>query len=268
MKLLKCSLFLMILLLAGQSAAQTGIARDTTTYRDDDLYTGDVHSSTPAYNWLGGGFVAGAFMANLDALNTNIAKPFFKRELKSTVVMLGGHGFIPFPWVRNLVVGGVGFGGQSQECCVPDTVASGQPVMKTLRYSVGYGGITLDYNLPITIPRCHVLAGVELGLGSVSVYAKQAYDRNSFDITSEFSQPTDNITHTYSASMFVYKPQVTFEWAPWNFMMFKASLAYQGSSMGTWKADEDVDLGKTDKLGSIDGSGLVVNAGIYLGIFQ
>lgn len=269
MKLLKCSLILVFILSAvSASIAQPNIAVDSTRWRDEDLYTGDESRSMPAYNWIGGGFTAGALLADLGSLNTNIAKPFINQELPGTIAMFGGQGFIPFPWVKNLVIGGVGMSGRSQICCVPDTASTGQPVMRTLRYSVGYGGISLDYALPIRISRCFILAGVELGFGSVSIYAKQAYDRPSFDIGSEFDQPTTNITHTYSAGMFVYKPQITFEWAPLSFMMFKASVAYQGTSVSTWKADEDVELGTTDKLGSINGSGLMVSGGIYLGFFQ
>ncbi|HYM20984.1 MAG TPA: hypothetical protein VEW28_08275 [Candidatus Kapabacteria bacterium] len=270
---MNCSkLFFVVLLLVTigtRSFAQSGIARDTTHWRDEDIYTDDdSRSSVPSYNWLGGGFVAGAFIADVSSLNTNIAMPFIKQNLSGTVPMFGGRGFIPFPWVKNLVIGGVGFGGMSQVCCVPDTTGSGQPVMRTLRYSVGYGGISLDYAIPIRWSRVHILAGIELGLGSVNIWAKQAAARTSFDISSEFDQPSTNITHTYSASMFVYKPQVSFEWAPWNFLMLRVSAAYQGSSVSTWKADEDVGLGNTDQLAKINGSGFVANAGIYLGIFQ
>jgi hypothetical protein len=269
MKLLKCSLFLFFIVsTVSASLAQPNIAVDSTRWRDEDLYTGDESHTIPPYNWIGGGFVAGGLFADLSSLNKNIAQPFIHQDLPTTVVMLGGQGFIPFPWVKNLVIGGVGMSGRSQVCCVPDTASTGQPVMRTLRYSVGYGGISLDYSLPVNISRCHILAGMEFGFGEVSIYAKQAYDRPSFDIGAEFDQPSVNITHTYSAGMFVYKPQITFEWAPLSFMMFKASVAYQGSSVSTWKADEDVGLGTTDKLGSINGSGLMVNAGIYLGFFQ
>ncbi len=255
------------LLAAGSASAQTGIARDTTHWNDEDIYT-DGAVSHPGYGWIGAGFVAGALMTNLNDFNTNVSMPFIHQNLSQTIAVFGGQIFFPLPWVKNLRVGGVGFSGRSQICCVPDTTSAGQPTMRTLRYSVGYGGLTLDYSLPIYIKHCHVLAGLELGIGSQTIWAKQAAARSSFDISSEFDAPSTNITHSYSSSLFVYKPQVTFEWAPMNYLMLRVSAGYQGTSVGTWYADEDVPLGSTSGLSSTKGGGFIANAGIYLGIFQ
>ncbi|MBS1902741.1 MAG: hypothetical protein JSS75_03470 [Bacteroidetes bacterium] len=262
-------LLLVCVVFSSMSAkAQTGIPRDTTHWNDEDIYNPNATASAPPYAWLGAGFVSGALMTNLDDFNKNVSQPFLKQDLSATIPLFGAHLFFPFPWVKNLRVGGVFAMGRSQVCCVPDTASSGQPLMRTLRVSTGYGGITLDYNLPVRISRCHVLAGIELGVGSLNVWAKQAANRTSFDINNEFDNASSVITHTYSASMIVFKPQVTFEWAPLNFLMLRASLGYQGTSIGTWYADEDVSLGNTDKLSTTKGGGLVANAGIYLGIFQ
>lgn len=267
----RTTLFLSLLLAIGTGSAaiaQPNIARDTTHWNDEYVYNDNISMPRPQYSWIGAGFVAGALMTNLDDFNAKVSQPFIKQDLPTTVAMFGAHLFFPFPWVKNLRIGGTYMNGRSQVCCVADTAVSGQPLMRTLRVSSSYGALTLDYNLPIYLKNCHVLAGVELGYGSLSVWAKQAAARTTFDIGAEFDNPSNNITHTYAASMIVYKPQVTFEWAPTGYLMFRASVGYQGTSIGTWQADEDVPLGNTDDLSTTKGGGLIANAGIYLGIFQ
>ena len=245
--------------------AQDSIAIDTTQYLDSELYEDE---SGVSYGWLGGGFYLGYFMPDLADFNKNIAQPFVGQNLDERVLMFGGRGFMPFPYLKNLRVGGLGYGGTSERCCVDTTASTGQDVTRSLKYSVGYGALTIDYALPIVVNRMFFLAGVELGLGGVDIEAKQAAKRNSFDIRSEFDSPTTNITHTYSAGFFIVKPQLQIEWAPTNFLMFHLAGGYQVTSMGDWKVDGDVDLGNTDQLKNINGSGLVFNLGVNLGFFQ
>lgn len=262
-------IFFIVILLAGigkTAFAQTGIERDTTAYLDSELY--EDRSETPVYRWLGGGFSVGYFTPNLDAFNTNIARPFVGEDVKNTVILYGGQGFIPFPWVENLRVGGMGYGGQTEICCQDYVASSGQDLTRSLKYSLGYGGLMLDYALPLGIDQFNILAGVELGLGGVEIEAIQAANRTSFDIETDFNTPSVNITHTYSSSFFMYKPRVIFEFAPTNFLMLDLSVGYQGTSMGTWKVDGDVGLGDTQKLNDINGSGFIVHFGINVGFFQ
>lgn len=258
--------FILLVLSAGKLVAQTDIEKDTTSYLDSELY--EDKNETPIYRWIGGGFSVGYFTPNLDAFNKNIAQPFTSEDMKNTIILYGGQGFIPFPWVENLRVGGMGYGGEQKICCVDYVASSGQDLTRSLTYSLGYGGLMLDYALPLGVDQFNVLAGVELGLGSVEIEAIQAANRTGFDIGTDFNTPTTNITHTYSSSFFLYKPRVVVEFAPTNFLMFNLSLGYQGTSMGTWKVDGEVGLGDTNQLNDINGNGLVAHFGINVGFFQ
>lgn len=262
-------IFLIVLLvsLTGRTTlAQTGIERDTTAYLDSELY--EDRNETPIYRWIGGGFSVGYFMPNLDAFNQNVAQPFVQKDVKNTVILYGGQGFIPFPWLTNLRIGGMGYGGQTEICCEDYIASSGQDLTRSLKYSLGYGGLMLDYALPLGIDQFNILAGVELGLGGVEIEAKQAANRTSFDIGTDFNSPTVNITHTYSSSFFLYKPRIIFEFAPTNFLMLNLSVGYQGTVMGEWKVDGDVGLGDTQKLNDVNGNGFIAQFGINIGFFQ
>jgi hypothetical protein len=251
---------------AGTAIAQQNISRDTTHFNDEELYESDGAGSSPGYAWFGGGIILGLELPSLSDFNSQIAQPFIKQNLKEQAFMIGGQGFFPFPYLKNLRVGGIGMSGNSNVCCVPDTTSLGQPVMRSLTYHIGYGALTLDYSF-YNSSKFHILGGVELGLGSVDVIAQQAFNRTSFDIGSEFDSPSTNITHTYHAGFFLLKPQVEFEYAPLRWLMLRLAAGYQVTSMGTWTADDAVSLGNVGALANVSGKGAVFHFGIFLGFF-
>lgn len=258
-------IFFILLLPLRPLLAQPEIAVDTTTYLDSELYEEEQEVT---YSWIGGGFYLGYFIPDLTDFNKNIARPFVAKDVDEQVLFFGGRGFIPFPYLRNLRIGGAGYGGSTQRCCEDTMTSTGQSVTRSLKYSIGYGALTLDYALPIAVDRMFFLVGAELGLGGIDIEAKQAAKRLKFDIRDEFDNETTNITHTYSAGFFLVKPQLQIEWAPANFLMLHLAGGYQITSMGGWKVDGDVDLGNTDALSNIGGSGLVLNFGVNIGFFQ
>ncbi len=260
------SLFFTIVFIfaAGSAFAQPNIMRDTTHYNDEELYS-DAATSAPGYSWIGGGLILGIHLPGLTDFNSRIAQPFIHQDLKSQVFMIGGQGFMPFPFVKNLRIGGIGMSGNSNVCCVPDTTKLGQPVMRSLTYHVGYGALTLDYSV-LNTSKFHILGGVELGLGAVNVIMQQAYSR-PFTVSGEFDQPSENISHTYHSGFFIVKPQVEFEYAPMRWLMFRLAAGYQITSMGTWAVDDAVSLTNTDDLQKVSGNGAIFHLGVFLGFF-
>jgi len=262
-------LALLALSLAGTAIAQPNISRDTTHYNDEELYDGDAVGGSPGYSWIGGGLVLGMHLPSLTDLNSLIAARFFKHgeTLKEQAFMIGGQGFIPLPWVKNLRVGGIGMSGNSNICCVPDTTTLGQPVMKSLTYHVGYGALTLDYSF-FNSSKFHILGGMELGLGAIDIIAQQAANRTIFDIGSEFDSPSTNITHTYHSAFFLIKPEVEFEYAPLKWLMFRLAAGYQITSMGTWTVDDKVPFTQdAGALTKVNGNGPVFHLGVFVGFF-
>jgi hypothetical protein len=252
------------------AVTQAQIEVDTTSWNDEELYE-DEADAPPPYFAVGGGPIGGVFMANLDAFNRNIAQPFVGKEINNSIFMIGGQGFISVPWVENLRVGGMGYGGVSEQCCV-DSVVNGTTVSRSLEYRIGYGGLTLDYVLPLNLGKFWIVPGVVLGLGSIELFAQQAQGRDSLDLTREFgtgaSAPVGvNRTHTYHSSFFTYMPQIQFEYSPMGFMMLRASVGYQGTVMGDWEVDQGVTPGRTAIFDDINGNGLVVSLGVFFGLF-
>jgi len=263
----KRSLIAVVILLSSTAiaVAQPNIARDTTHYNDEELYM-DAATTEPGYSWIGGGLILGLHLPSLTDFNSKIAMPFIHQNLKEQAFVIGGQGFMPFPWVKNLRIGGIGVSGNSNICCVPDTTSLGQPVMRSLTYKVGYGALTLDYSF-FNSSKFHILGGLELGLGGIDIIAQQAADRNTFDIGAEFDSPSTNITHNYHAGFILIKPQIEFEYAPLRWMMVRLGAGYQITSVGTWKVDDDVSFKDAGALTKVNGNGPVFHLGLFLGFF-
>lgn len=256
--------FFLVLGLTVTGTAFAQIEQDTTHWNDEELY--NEEPSSPAFFSVGGGVLGGLFMPNLDDFNKYFAQPFAHQNIDNKVWMLGGQGFVTIPWVKNLRVGGMGMSGASNCGCGEDTI-QGSVVGRFLEYEVGYGAITIDYVLPLRTGHFHIVPGIALGMGSVNVYARQAQTRD-FDVASDFNVPTLNTTHTYTSSFFLYMPQLQFEYSPMGYLMLRLSAGYQGTSMGAWTVDRGVALSNTANLANVNGSGLIVNAGVFFGLFQ
>lgn len=255
-----------IALLFSSSSVIAQIEEDTTAWNDEELYD-EQAAEAPVYFAVGGGPIGGVFMADLESFNQNIARPFVGKDIGNSVFMLGGQGFISVPWIKNLRVGGMGYGGRSEQCC-KDTLIDDEMVSRSLEYNIGYGGLSLDYVLPLNIPKFWIVPGVVLGVGSVEIFAQQALQRPLFDIEREFpAGGNKNITHNYQSTFFLYMPQLQFEYSPIGFMMLRASVGYQGTAMGKWEVDRGVGLGTTTKLDNVNGNGLIANFGIFFGLF-
>lgn len=260
------SLPIALLLLAFANPSIAQIQEDTTHWNDEELYEEDAVEA-PTYFAVAGGPMGGIFMPNLDAFNEKVAMPFVRQNISNTVFMIGGQGFISVPWIKNLRVGGLGYGGRTEQCCF-DTTIEGTSVSRTLEYNIGYGGVSLDYVLPLNMKSFWIVPGIVLGLGSVELYAQQAIQRQEFDIATEFSSAqSKNITHNYHSTFFLYMPQIQFEYSPVGVMMIRLSAGYQGTATGTWEVDRGVGLGKTDDLKDINGNGLIFNLGVFFGLF-
>ena len=256
------ALGLFLVVFSGKALAQ--IEQDTTHWNDADLYVEEP--SSPSFFSVGGGVLGGYLMPNLDQFNTVFGQPFSHQTIANHVWMLGGQGFVTLPWVKNLRVGGMGMSGAAN-CGCGDTTIQGSTVGRFLEYQVGYGALTIDYVLPLRTGRFHIVPGIALGLGSVNVYARQAQSRD-FSVTGDFNGPSLNTTHTYTSSFFMYMPQLQFEYSPIGYLMLRVGAGYQGTSMGTWTVDRNVTLSNTDQLKDINGSGLIVSAGVFFGLFQ
>ncbi len=209
-----------------------------------------------------GGFTQNILFLNLDEINrvlgANNSAPFDGNAL----LLTGGQGYGYIMVLPNLRIGGMG--------------ASGTRVSKSLLgvtvrevdLSVGFGGVTIDYVIPV-VPRLDIAVGGLLGWGGMSLTMSRD-DGTPWTWNgawTDFGSPSSaqNYTRKLSGSFFVYQPNVNVEVALLRWLGLRIGAGYMGMAGNDWKVDDRYELlGVPD---DVNGRGWMINGGIFVGTF-
>jgi hypothetical protein len=211
-----------------------------------------------------GGFTQNLLFLDLDPINQVLASSGVTAFEKQPLLMLGGQGYGYIMIIPNLRVGGMGASGTMKSTLldVPSNTR------RDVELSVGYGGVTIDYVVPV-VPRLDVALGLLLGSGGMSL--KLTRDNalaKVWDKTWQDFKNTDsvyNYSQTLSGSFFVYQPSVNVEYALLRYLGLRAGVSYMGMVGSNWQVDNKFDLVGVPS--AVSGKGFMVNGGIFLGTF-
>jgi len=215
---------------------------------------------------IGGGLGLTPSMLFLDlgpinrVLTAANAAPFEKNAL----YMFGGqlYGYILF--VPNLRVGGLAAGGRMETGSLEQATGTRRDV----RLSVGIGGVTVDYVVPL-VPRLDLTVGTLLGGGNMKVVMTRDNGGGKIwgDLWSEYgsSQPVQEYSRTLEGSFFVYQPSVTLEYAVFRWLGVRAGVSYLGMSGGSWKLDDQHEVFGVPE--DINAKGWMITTGLFIGTF-
>lgn len=248
--------------------AASAYAQTPKPPKDDFEITDIPEEEAHPYFGLGGGANFYMLQPKFDDINAMTARLKIP-ALDGGMLLSGGAGFISAPFGKHLRIGGMGWGGLKSECAdVIDTI-NGTPVSerRTAEFGVGAGGVTLDYVYPLgfTHNKVVIAGGVMLGLGSISLQLDQTTsDPRTFD-NFFTGGASPNFTRQMHAAFFSYTPYLNVEYSILAFLMLRASVGYNGMSVGTWKVDRAIDISGVP---AISGSGLAYGGGLFVGIFR
>jgi len=185
----------------------------------------------------GGGFSAGYLFANLNDINPRIQEMGLP-TLSEEILMVGGRGYAR---IGHLVVGGAGYGGETESSGIPDCCA------RYARVGVAYGGVILG--ITMAQPRFEAVGGMLFGGGSIEIVR----ERNSrsvagwdeaweiFDVSGPDSVATGdlNITSKITGEFIALEPflEVKFRMLPFMNLDLSASYLSAGVGRGQWKLD-------------------------------
>lgn len=211
-----------------------------------------------------GGFTQNLLFLNLDPINALLRGSKSAEFTKEPILMLGGQGYGYIIVVPNLRIGGSGAGGSLMSKALDEATNT----TRTVQLSAGYGGVNIDYVVPV-VPRLDLTAGVFLGGGGISVKMTRdqgngkAWDNLWRNFGSNDS--TYEYTRNLSGSFFIVQPSINVEVAVLRWLGLRVGAAYMGMVGGSWKMDDNFDLvGVPD---NINGRGFMLNGGIFLGTF-
>lgn len=181
---------------------------------------------------------------------------------KSPMLLLGGQGYAYVMLIENLRIGGMGAGGTAKS----STVAGN--VRRDVEIGIDFGGVTLDYAVPI-VERLDVVPGVMLGGGSVSIATgrSQIAWKKWDDLWTELrdNKEVNDVTRKMEGGFFVVQPSVNIEYAVLRWLGVRIGASYVAMMSPSWKVDERFDLAGVPS--NIKGNGWMINAGVFAGTF-
>lgn len=210
-----------------------------------------------------GGFTSSLLFIDVGPINEVLRGANAAEIGRNAMLLYGGQGYGYIMLVKNLRVGGMGMSG---------TVKTKSLVGSTRRdveITVGYGGVTVDYVIPI-VSRLDISIGTLLGGGGMDI--KMTRDKgnpkewdNLWNEYGENDYPVYEYSRTLSGSFFIYTPSVNLEFAILRWLGIRAGVSYHGMAGGSWKLDDKHDVYGVPS--SINAKGWMINGGVFLGTF-
>ena len=210
----------------------------------------------------GGGFTPGFIFPNLDPLN-NVLPADFPKLTNKTVFTTGGAGFFYIGLIKFLRIGGGGFSGSTSEMIN----SSSDGFRREARYSIGGGGLTVEYTLSF-IRSFGISIGAMIGGGGIKAEIYKNKGNFSWnDLTGEFeaAAQSDNLSRTISGSYWIFSPTINFDIPIYRFVSVRIGGGYQLSFGESWSIENDQPLNNVPS--DFNGNGFFLQTGIFLGFF-
>jgi len=223
------------------------------------------HERTP-YFAIAGGATFTFHFANFDAINKHLVDNKFgiDKEFSGTMSLWGGEGFTGVVYVPNLRAGFFSYGGANVISKEFDAVVGTDAFAREVEYKVGMSGISLEYAY-VPLKAFAIVGGVSVGLGDLTI---SSYDTPAESEWTEFNPDPSMNNHLNVAStdFWFVKPNLQFEYALTNFLMFRVGVSYNLTFGSDWKQNYSSSLnGVPDDLNA---KALQIQAGIFLGLFN
>jgi hypothetical protein len=223
----------------------------------------------------GGGYVGGWIIPKVDGINAEL-KNFGVPDIPSSgFYTSGGAGFIYLGIIQNIRIGGIGFGGSRKTTSIQSlNFVSGQPIpirrnysYKEADYSLGGGGLTIEYTLPF-IKDFGISVGGIIGLGSLNVTLYQ--NQGSFTWQDFWNNYSSLNSYSYSATLhdhyWFFTPTVNVDIPAYRLLDFRIGVGYQATFANSWTYDNGQEISGVPS--GINGNGFYVQAGVFVGLFS
>ncbi len=213
------------------------------------------------------GYTPGWLFLDTAPIN-NFILPANGAALKTSGVYMngiGGSAYILF--VPNLRVGGLGMSGKTSS-----TSLDGFGVRRAVELNVGFGGVTVEYVLPLA-ERLDINFGTMLGGGGIDITLRQdngaplnwAGEWGNFGTATYNPAQVINSTRKLTGSYFVVVPSVSLEYGILAWIGVRLGVSYVSMLAPSWEVDEKYELLGVPS--NISGRGFMINAGFFVGTF-
>ncbi len=211
-----------------------------------------------------GGVTAGWHFNPTKDLNLQLKDAGFPEMSENGFFTFGGGGFIDLPNKSYFIrIGGFGNGFSSKL-----TKQVNDTLTKASNYSLGQGGISLEYVIPIS-KVFDISFGSQFSTGTLSLELYQ-YGKGSGNYGTIFGElqsngTSSNLSRVFKSRFYTVQPQLGIGVLLRKFMYLKIDCGYQLGAQSTWRVDNNTEVTGFPK--GIEAKGLVVNVGLNFGLF-
>ena len=215
-----------------------------------------------------GGFIPGVLFVDVKPINDVLVSAGGAALNDGGVFMYGGGGAAYIMLVPNLRVGGMGMSGS-----IKSTSLDVNKVRRDAELHVGFGGVTVEYVVPLG-ERLDVAIGGMLGGGGIDITLRQdvggsktwGQEWNNFRFGNyQTGGQINHIKQTMSGSFLVWIPSANVEYAILGWLGVRVGASYVGMSLPSWTIDDNYDLLGVPS--NVHGKGFMINAGVFVGTF-
>jgi hypothetical protein len=209
------------------------------------------------------GYVPAWYIPNVDPINTELSQIGMPELSTSGFYSSGIAGFLYLGFVKDLRIGGMGFGGSLSTSQTVDNVN------KEVVYSLSGGGVTIEYTLPF-IKNVGVSVGAVIGAGSLEL---DLY-RNSGNFSwggmweelSEPNQTSDDYYGKLRNHYWMFTPTINVDYPVYRFVVIRLGVGYQLAFTDEWTADNDQPVSNIPS--NLNSNSFFIQSGIFVGFFS
>jgi hypothetical protein len=205
------------------------------------------------------GYVPAWYIPNIDPINDQLNQIGISQLSTSGFYSSGIAGYLYVGFVKNFRIGGMGYGGS----------LSTSDENREVIYSLGGGGLTLEYTLPF-IKNLGVSIGAAIGAGNLDLDIYQNSENFTWEGTwEELSDPTfisESFNRKLKNSYWMLTPTLNLDYPIYRFVSLRLGGGYQLTFADEWTADNDKPVSgiPTD----LNSNSFFIQSGIFIGFFS
>lgn len=221
----------------------------------------------------GGGYTPGWYMPNVDAVNSKLESFGVPKLSTGGFYTSGGAGFMYLGFLKFCRVGGMGFGGSYSTSSVEhyyplnSQSLSGYDIYKKVSYSLGGGGLTFEYTLPL-VRSFGISVGAMIGMGSLQIDIYKNRGSMSWDnIWSDANGISGQNQHiSLKDNFWMFSPTFNVDVPLYRMIVVRLGMGYQFTFGDSWSHDDGAGL--TGIPSNLNGKSFFIQSGIFVGLFS
>lgn len=209
------------------------------------------------------GYVPAWYIPNLDPINFQLNNIGMSELSNSGFYSSGIAGYLYVGFVKNLRIGGMGYGGS-----LSTSQSVGNENHEVI-YSLGGGGVTIEYTLPF-IKDLGVSVGASIGAGNLELDLFRNSEIFNWEETWKEFSDTDstlgNFNRKLKNSYWMVTPTLNIDYPIYRFVSLRLGVGYQISFADEWTADNEKPVSGIPS--DLNSNSFFIQSGIFIGFFS